>query len=98
MGEPSKRQIFLGHPIELKLTINEIDPYSFKGKSQGFVWYLVCCGFTTPAIAMARTQAREKYGIEGEEMNDWCLSCFCPGCSEFQVAAEIQKRKEAGEH
>lgn len=65
-------------------------------KSKSLACYLGCC-FMTPAVAMARTQTREKYGIEGEEMNDWCLSCFCPGCSEFQVAAELKKRKESGE-
>ena len=26
-----------------------------------------------------------QYGIEGTDMQDWCLSCCCGACSEFQV-------------
>merc|ERR1711983_620894 len=64
------------------------------GKSGGFSWFMACC-FMVPSISMARTQTREKFGIEGEEMNDWCLSCCCPVCSEFQTMAETKKRNES---
>merc|ERR1712137_987998 len=42
-------------------------------KSGGFAWFMACC-FMVPSIAMARTQTREKFGIEGEEMQDWPLA------------------------
>jgi len=65
------------------------------GKEKGFGWFLACCS-PMAGVAIARTLTREKYGIEGTDMQDWCLSCCCGACSEFQVAAEIKKR-ESGE-
>ena len=34
-----------------------------------------------------------QYGIEGTDMQDWCLSCCCGACSEFQVKTHSSSSK-----
>jgi len=63
------------------------------GKDKKFACFLGCCQ-PMPSIAISRTLTREKYGIDGDDMGDWCLACCCPLCADFQVAAEMKLREE----
>ena len=47
-------------------------------------------------VCEIRSGAREKYGIEGEECEDWLLSCCFTACVVCQTAAEHEERGEAG--
>jgi len=64
------------------------------GKPGSFSMCMCCCQPLAGA-AIARTQTREKYGIEGSDLEDWCLTACCCECSIYQVMAEINKREES---
>lgn len=41
-----------------------------------------------------RGKIREKYNIEGDDADDYCLSCFCTGCALAQEDVEIRKLEQ----
>merc|ERR1711997_1100303 len=65
-------------------------------EKDGCVWCLISCCLPDIASALFRSSAREKYGIEGEECEDWVLGCFCTPCVICQTAAEHEERGQAG--
>merc|ERR1711981_1114719 len=59
---------------------------------------LCCLGYLfMPCIPimLLRTEAREKYGIEGSSGGDCVASCCCGPCASIQTANEIKSR---GDH
>ena len=63
----------------------------------GCVWCLISCYFPWAAISIFRTTAREMYGIEGSEAEDWALGICCGPLVNCQTAAEIEEREMAGQ-
>lgn len=39
-----------------------------------------------------RTKIREKYGVQGTSLDDFCIHCFCSPCAVCQEAQEIRHR------
>lgn len=46
-------------------------------EKDGCVWCLISCCLPDIASALFRSSAREKYGIEGEECEDWVSVATC---------------------
>ena len=63
----------------------------------GCVWCLLACCVPWLATSVFRTAARDKYGIEGSEMEDWICGCCCGPIVNCQTAAEIEERTAAGQ-
>lgn len=62
----------------------------------GCGWCLIVCCIPWVANAIFRTAAREQYGIEGDECQDWGLGLFCDACVICQTAAEHEERRGNG--
>ena len=61
----------------------------------GCIWCLISCYFPWAATSIFRTTAREMYGIEGSEGEDWALGICCGPFVNCQTAAEIEEREGA---
>jgi len=58
----------------------------------GMGWCLIVCCLPWVATAIFRSAAREKYGIEGGEMEDWVCGICCGPLVDCQTAAEHEER------
>lgn len=56
------------------------------------LYCLIACCFPVLGIFLLRNTAREKYGIEGDTINDAICSVCCAACVNCQTASEVKAR------
>jgi len=61
-------------------------------EENGGLYCLLACCCPIVGVFLLRQKAREKYGIEGDMMNDLLCTCCCGACVNCQTAAEIKAR------
>lgn len=57
------------------------------------ILYCMCCPFLGMAYTLAtvqRAEVRDKYGIRGSLLSDFCASLFCLPCTLSQISREIR--------
>ena len=84
--------------VKLALFIYNQQPHHQPSQAvgkDGCVWCLLSCYFPWVATSLFRTSARELYGIEGSEGEDWLVGIFCTPCTVCQTAQEILERDKA---
>merc|ERR1712172_386976 len=62
-------------------------------KSSCLYCLLFCCNLGQIATVINRKAVRERYGIDGSDMEDWLLGCCCSACVSCQTAAELKIRE-----
>merc|ERR1719361_921067 len=60
-----------------------------SGLLYGLLWCIAPC---IPTILL-RSEAREKYGIEGSTMEDVAAAVCCEPCTQCQTAVEVKERQ-----
>eukprot|EP00093_Oithona_nana_P003993 03993.XXX_42550_42935_1 [CDS] Oithona nana genome sequencing. len=66
---------------------------SAKRLEESVALYCLLSYFCAPcSLCMLRKTTREKYGIEGDTMNDVLCVCCCGPCVNCQVNKELKKR------
>eukprot|EP00096_Caligus_rogercresseyi_P011829 TRINITY_DN478_c0_g1_i1.p2 TRINITY_DN478_c0_g1~~TRINITY_DN478_c0_g1_i1.p2 ORF type:complete len:103 (+),score=16.65 TRINITY_DN478_c0_g1_i1:288-596(+) len=61
----------------------------------GILYSLIACVFPCIPIFLLRSEAREKYGVEGSTVDDALCSFCCGACVMCQTGVEIKERGDA---